>query len=201
VSTKNTFSVELIQSIAADEPFRGVRRPEFAFAGRSNVGKSSLINLLTGHSRLAHVSSRPGKTQTVNYYLVDRSWYLVDLPGYGYARRSKQQRERFGRIITDYLLHAQQLYCVFVLLDCRLPPQSADVEFINWLGENQISLALVFTKADKISANILHKNRLHYEKELLTRWETLPPVFVTSARNKTGRDELLAFIGNALKNR
>jgi GTP-binding protein len=201
VSTKNTFSVELIQSIAADEPFWGVRRPEFAFAGRSNVGKSSLINLLTGHSRLAHVSSRPGKTQTVNYYLVDRSWYLVDLPGYGYARRSRQQRERFGRIITDYLLHAQQLYCVFVLLDCRLPPQSADVEFINWLGENQISLALVFTKADKISANILHKNRLHYEKELLTRWETLPPVFVTSARNKTGRDELLAFIGNALKNR
>lgn len=191
---------QFIGSATIEAPFKGRDLPEFAFAGRSNVGKSSLINLLTGRTRLAYVSATPGKTQTINYYLADNRWYLVDLPGYGYARRSKDQKKMFSELIAQYLLSAANLYCVFVLLDSRLPLQSVDLEFINWLGENEIPLALVLTKTDKLSANALVQNRMNLEKELLKYWDELPPLFITSSRNKTGRKELLQYINSILAN-
>ncbi|MCX7636766.1 MAG: ribosome biogenesis GTP-binding protein YihA/YsxC [Cyclobacteriaceae bacterium] len=174
--------------------------PEFALAGRSNVGKSSLINMLTGRSRLAHVSATPGKTQTINYYLIDNRWYLVDLPGYGYARRSLSQKKMFSKLITHYLLNAPELHCVFVLLDSRIPVQQIDLDFINWLGENQVPLALVLTKTDKLSGNLLTKNKMTLENELQKYWDELPPLFLTSSKRKTGRKELLQYIHSILAN-
>lgn len=174
--------------------------PEFALAGRSNVGKSSLINMLTGRSRLAHVSATPGKTQTINYYLIDNRWYLVDLPGYGYAKRSLSQKKMFSKLITHHLLNTQELYCVFVLLDSRIPVQEIDLDFINWLGENQVPLALVLTKTDKLSGNLLTKNKMVLENELRKYWDELPPVFLTSSKRKTGRKELLQYIHSILAN-
>ncbi len=189
---------EFLSSATLSNPFKGPALPEFAFAGRSNVGKSSLINFLTGRKHLARVSATPGKTQTLNYYRVEGQWYLVDLPGYGYARTGKTEKKAFGRLIQHYLLHSTNLYCVFVLLDSRLPPQPVDIDFITWLGTNKIPLALVLTKTDKLSANQLSVNRKRLETELQQYWLALPPLFVTSSLRKSGRKELLAFIHKAL---
>ncbi|MDR0995602.1 MAG: ribosome biogenesis GTP-binding protein YihA/YsxC [Tannerella sp.] len=169
-------------------------KPEYAFIGRSNVGKSSLINMLTKRKGLAMTSQTPGKTLLINHFLINREWYIVDLPGYGYARRGKEDRERLRRIIEDYVLERQQLTCLFVLLDCRHTPQQIDLEFMEWLGESGIPFAIVFTKTDKLSRNCLSENIKTYKTKLLETWEELPPIFLTSAEKREGRDELLAYI-------
>jgi GTP-binding protein len=168
--------------------------PEYAFIGRSNVGKSSLINMLANHSKLAKVSGQPGKTQLINHFIIDNKWYLVDLPGYGYAKVSKKMRTKWQKFIQDYLLMRTNLYCVFVLLDSRLEPQKIDMEFLEWLGTHGIPLALAFTKADKLSKTALAKNIAVYKKELLKHWEQLPQYFITSAETKLGKEELLGYI-------
>lgn len=168
--------------------------PEYAFIGRSNVGKSSLINMLANHSKLAKVSGQPGKTQLINHFIIDNKWYLVDLPGYGYAKVSKKMRSKWQEFIQDYLLLRTNLYCVFVLLDSRLEPQKIDIEFLEWLGTNGIPLALAFTKADKLSKTALAKNIAVYKKELLKHWVQLPQYFITSAETKLGKEELLGYI-------
>ena len=173
-------------------------KPEFAFIGRSNVGKSSLINMLTGRKALAKTSGKPGKTRLINHFLISEQWYLVDLPGYGWAKVGKQQRGRFEEMITGYLLNSPHLTCVFVLIDIRLEPQAIDLEFINWLGENGLPLAIVFTKADKQSRNKNIRSVQMFEKALLASWEELPPRFITSSRQGTGRDELLGYIEGIL---
>ena len=173
-------------------------KPEFAFIGRSNVGKSSLINMLTGRKALAKTSGKPGKTRLINHFLINERWYLVDLPGYGWAKVGKKQRGRFEEIITGYLLNSPQLTCVFVLIDIRLEPQPIDLEFINWLGENGLPLAIVFTKADKQSRNKNLRAVHMFEKALLANWEELPPRFITSATKGTGREELLGYIDSIL---
>lgn len=174
-------------------------KAEFAFIGRSNVGKSSLINMLTNIRKLAKTSVTPGKTQTINHFLINESWYLVDLPGYGYASVSKSLRQGFGKMIEDYTLKRENLYCLFILLDSRLPPQKIDMAFIEWVGSKEIPVALVFTKIDKLKANELQKNIAQYKRTLLTRWEELPPLFLTSSEKGTGRDELLEFMDSAVR--
>lgn len=169
-------------------------KPEFAFIGRSNVGKSSLINMLTGRKNLAKISGKPGKTQLINHFLIDQSWYLVDLPGYGYAKTSKAKRSEWSRMIGEYLLNRPNLQVVFVLIDSRLDPQSIDLEFINWLGEQGIPLALVFTKADKQSVNKTRAAVAKFKKTLLRDWAEIPTWFITSAENETGKEELMAYI-------
>ncbi len=176
-------------------------KPEFAFIGRSNVGKSSLINMLTQTKKLAKTSVKPGKTQTINHFLINKSWYLVDLPGYGYASVSKSLRHGFGKMIEQYILNRESLSCLFILIDARLEPQSIDLNFIQWAGEKGVPLALLFTKSDKPKRNELQKNFKQFEKELLTSWDELPPILFTSAVEKTGRDEVLAFIEEALQNK
>ncbi|MEM9390956.1 MAG: ribosome biogenesis GTP-binding protein YihA/YsxC [Bacteroidota bacterium] len=168
--------------------------PEFAFIGRSNVGKSSLINMLTDRKALAKVSSKPGKTQLINHFIINESWYLVDLPGYGWAKVAKTEKAKWGVMIHDYLLERQGLVNLFVLVDSRLEPQKIDVEFINWLGEKQIPFAIVFTKADKQSKNKTESNIAKYRRFLKNYWEELPPIFTTSSFKKEGRDEVLNFI-------
>ncbi|MDR1738069.1 MAG: ribosome biogenesis GTP-binding protein YihA/YsxC [Candidatus Symbiothrix sp.] len=169
-------------------------RPEYAFIGRSNVGKSSLINMLTGRKGLAMTSSTPGKTQLINHFIINNEWYLVDLPGYGYAQRGKEGRQRIRAIIDRYLDEREQLTCLFVLLDCRHEPQKIDLEFIHRLGECGIPFALVFTKTDKISPTRLNANIAVYKEKLLETWEELPPVFCTSSEHKQGKEELLNYI-------
>ena len=176
-------------------------KPEFAFIGRSNVGKSSLINMLTNSRKLAKTSVTPGKTQTINHFLINNSWYLVDLPGYGYASVSKSTREGFGKMIEDFVLKRKNLACLFVLIDSRLEPQANDLNFIHWAGSKEVPLALVFTKIDKLKRNELQKNLKQYEKTLLTQWEELPTIILTSSVEKDGKDELLAIIEDALKNK
>lgn len=166
-------------------------RPEYAFIGRSNVGKSSLINMLTGVKGLAKTSGRPGKTQLINHFLINHEWYLVDLPGYGYARTSKTSREKWGTMMREYFLHREALTNVFVLIDSRIPPQRIDLEFINFLGENGIPLSLVFTKADKESQREVQANMKAMKKELMEMWEALPPIFLTSSLTGMGRDAVL----------
>lgn len=173
-------------------------RPEFAFIGRSNVGKSSLLNMLTNRKNLARTSGTPGKTQTINHYLINDAWYLVDLPGFGYARVSREKRADFGQIIEDYVLHREALYCLFILIDVRLEPQKIDLSFIQWVGERGIPIALVFTKADKLTNNQLGRAVSAYKSTLLKTWEELPPLFVTSSTTGKGREELLSFIEKAL---
>lgn len=174
-------------------------KPEFAFIGRSNVGKSSLINMLTRHSKLAMTSSMPGKTLLVNHFIVDGSWYLVDLPGYGYAKRSKSQVERLEEMISGYILDREQMTLLFVLIDSRLEPQKIDLEFFEWLGENGVPFAIVFTKADKLKRTELKNNIERYKRRLLEQWEELPPCFVTSSESTLGRAELLSYIGGVLE--
>lgn len=169
-------------------------RPEYAFIGRSNVGKSSLINMLTDKKRLAMTSATPGKTLLINHFLINDEWYLVDLPGYGYAKRSKSQSEKLQQIISGYVLGREQMTCLFVLIDSRHEPQKIDLEFIEWLGENGIPFSIIFTKADKLTRTALANNIAAYKKRLLEEWEELPPIFITSAESKTGREELLQYI-------
>ena len=169
-------------------------KPEYAFIGRSNVGKSSLINMLTNHKGLAKTSGMPGKTLLINHFLINNEWYLVDLPGYGWARRGKEGREKIRVIIEDYILEREAMLSLFVLIDCRHEPQKIDLEFIEWLGENEIPFAIVFTKADKLSGGRLGLNIKAYKEKLLEVWEELPPVFITSSEKGTGREELLGYI-------
>lgn len=173
-------------------------KPEFAFIGRSNVGKSSLINMLTRHSKLAMTSSMPGKTLLINHFIVNGDWYLVDLPGYGYAKRSKSQVERLEEMISGYILDREQMTLLFVLVDSRLEPQKIDLEFFEWLGENGVPFAIVFTKADKLKKVELRNNIEKYKRRLLEQWEELPPCFITSSESAQGREELLAYIGDVL---
>lgn len=187
-------SAEFISSYADVKKCPSPDKSEFAFIGRSNVGKSSLINMLTGKKGLAKTSGNPGKTQTINHFLINNSWYLVDLPGYGYASVSKTLREGFGKIIDGYVLQRENLTCLFILLDARLEPQKIDLSFIEWAGTNGVPIGLIFTKSDKLSVNELKKNVSNYKKQLLTMWEELPPVFVSSAEKRTGKEELLEFI-------
>lgn len=169
-------------------------RHEYAFIGRSNVGKSSLINMLLGQKGLAMTSSTPGKTMLINHFLVNDSWYVVDLPGYGYARRSKADRERLEGIIKDYILNRAQMTNLFVLIDSRHAPQKIDLEFMEWLGENGVPFSIVFTKMDKQSATAGSRQVAEYCEKLLDTWEELPPVFQTSSEDKRGRDAILKYI-------
>lgn len=169
-------------------------KPEYAFIGRSNVGKSSLINMLTGRRKLAMTSSTPGKTLLINHFIINNEWYLVDLPGYGYAKRSKVQNEKLQEIISGYILDREQMTLLFVLIDCRHEPQKIDLEFIEWLGENGVPFAIIFTKADKLTKTALAGNIAAYKKRLLEEWEELPSVFVTSSESAVGRDDVLQYI-------
>lgn len=169
-------------------------KPEYAFIGRSNVGKSSLINMLTNNKKLAKTSSTPGKTLLINHFIINREWYLVDLPGYGFAKRSKSEVQRLDQMIRGYILQREQLVNVFVLVDIRLEPQKIDLEFMQWLGESGIPFSILFTKADKLTKTKARASVETYEKKLLETWEEMPPYFVTSAENKEGREEVLDYI-------
>lgn len=168
--------------------------PEYAFIGRSNVGKSSLINMLTGRNGLAKTSSTPGKTMLINHFLINDEWYIVDLPGYGYARRGKDSRDELRRMIEGYVLHRAQMTNLFVLVDSRHEPQKIDLEFMEWCGENGVPFSIVFTKMDKLGKIIGGRHVAEYKKRLLETWEELPPIFETSSQDGRGRDEILAYI-------
>ena len=167
---------------------------EYAFIGRSNVGKSSLINMLMQKKSLAKTSGRPGKTQLINHFLINKNWFLVDLPGYGYARVSKSSKRIFQKFITQYFSKRQQLALAFVLIDCRHKPQKVDLEFMQWMGENQVPFSIIFTKQDKMKPNALTKNIEDYKLKMLESWEEMPKYFITSSSNGTGRDEVLNYI-------
>jgi len=170
--------------------------PEYAFIGRSNVGKSSLINALTNHKNLAKTSGKPGKTQLINHFIINDEWFLVDLPGYGYAQVSKNKREVFQQFIRDYFLQRNQLICTFVLVDSRHSAQKIDLEFMEFLGYNQIPFAIIFTKVDKLGKSQRNQNIKKYKEQLLETWEEIPPYFLTSATDETGKDEVLEYIEN-----
>jgi len=170
------------------------RIPEYAFIGRSNVGKSSLINMLMDRKSLAKISGKPGKTQLINHFKINEKWFLVDLPGYGYAQISKSKRKTFQSFIQDYFKKREQLVCTFILIDCRHDPQKIDLDFMQFLGENQIPFCIAFTKADKLGSSKLNKQILSYKKKLLNTWETVPTSFITSSSNGFGREKLLQFI-------
>ena len=172
---------------------------DIAFIGRSNVGKSSLINMLTARKGLAKVSATPGKTRLINHFCINNTWYLVDLPGYGYARVSKSQRGEFSKIILDYVLKCQKMHFLFVLVDSRLEPQAIDLKFIEMLGENGVPFGIIFTKADKLSASQLKRSMERFSKTLAEQWEVLPPMLATSSEKGSGRDEVLSFIDECLK--
>ena len=174
-------------------------KPEYAFIGRSNVGKSSLINMLCNHKNLAKTSATPGKTLLINHFIINNEWYLVDLPGYGFAKRSKTVQKRLEQMITSYILQREQLVNVFVLIDIRHDPQAIDVDFINWLGQSNIPFSIVFTKADKLSASKVVPAATAYMDKLKETWEELPPYFITSSETKRGRDEILDYIENINK--
>lgn len=169
-------------------------KPEYAFIGRSNVGKSSLINMLTNNRKLAKTSATPGKTLLINHFIINNEWYLVDLPGYGFAKRSKKEINKLEQMIQGYILQREQLVNVFVLVDVRLEAQKIDLEFIQWLGESSVPFAIVFTKADKLSVGKVALNVDAYKKVLSETWEELPPIFITSSEKKQGRDEVLSYI-------
>jgi GTP-binding protein len=187
-------SVNFLKSSAKLSQCPAPEKPEYAFIGRSNAGKSSLINLLAHQKNLAKTSGRPGKTQLINHFTVDESWYLVDLPGYGYAKVSKGAKQRFQKLIEDYILKRENLVNLFVLLDSRHEPQKIDLAFMEWLGENQIPFAMVFTKTDKLRRGQLSRNLQHYQKTMLAQWENLPPHFPSSAETGAGRTEILSYI-------
>lgn len=188
-----TAKYEISNEKASSCPQHG--RPEYAFIGRSNVGKSSLINMLTRRKALAKTSQTPGKTLLINHFSInDGDWYIVDLPGYGFAQRGKQTREKINAIIQDYVLTSQQMSCLFVLVDIRHDPQKIDMEFMDWLGEHEVPFAIIFTKADKLGPMAGQKKVDSYKRVLKLHWEELPPIFVTSAEKGTGRDDVLDFI-------
>lgn len=175
------------------------QRPEFAFIGRSNVGKSSLINMICNHKGLAKTSATPGKTLLINHFIINRDWYLVDLPGYGYAKRSKTERDKLDRMIHSYILQRQELVNVFVLIDIRHEQQKIDREFVDWLGASNIPFSIIFTKADKLTVGKARANAKAWMDALLDTWEALPPYFITSASAKTGKDDVLDYIDQILK--
>jgi GTP-binding protein len=177
-----------VQQCPADD------RPEFAFIGRSNVGKSSLINMLTGRTNLARTSKNPGKTQLLNYFLINQQWHLVDLPGYGYAKISKKKRQEWERMIQDYLVKRLQMQCAFVLIDAMIPPQKIDIDFLDWLGKMRIPFVIVYTKTDRLKADELTQNLNAIRTELSNYWEPLPQEFITSSEKGIGRAEILSFI-------
>lgn len=187
-------SATYIGSQARQEKCPQTGLPEYAFIGRSNVGKSSLINSLTGRKALAKTSSTPGKTLCINHFLINDSWYIVDLPGYGYAQRGKKEMEKLKQMINHYVLDREQLTCLFVLIDIRHDPQKVDLDFFNFLGENGVPFAIVFTKADKLSASKITPTVTKYLSVLQEEWEELPPHFITSSTSKLGREELLDYI-------
>lgn len=187
-------SAEFIKSSAETSQCPEPSLPEYAFIGRSNVGKSTLINMLTDRKGLAKTSGTPGKTQLINHFLIDNNWYLVDLPGFGYAKVSKKLRKEFNKIITNYLTNRQNLVCVFMLIDSRHEPLKNDLEFITWLGENEIPFVLTFTKTDKLSGSELNKNMMTYKSKLQQEWESLPKIITTSSTSKIGKEEILNFI-------
>ena len=187
-------SAEFTVSSARIDQCPNSNLPEYAFIGRSNVGKSSLINMLTGKGKLAKTSATPGKTILINHFVINGEWYLVDLPGYGYAKRSKKDTEKFEHMITTYVLDREQMTNLFLLIDVRHEPQQIDLEFMEWLGENGVPFSIVFTKADKVSKAKLNGNVMHYLTELKKQWEELPPYFVTSSETKMGREEILNYI-------
>lgn len=189
---------EFIQSTTSVNqcPTNGL--PEFAFIGRSNVGKSSLINMLTDNAGLAKTSQTPGKTQTINHFNINDQWYLVDMPGYGYAKTSRTLRKDWDAFIREYILERNELVNLFVLIDSRHEPLKNDIEFISWLGQNSIPFSIVFTKIDKLSSSRLNKNIIVYKKRLSENWEILPPIFTTSSEAKFGRNELLNYIESIL---
>ena len=172
---------------------------EFAFIGRSNVGKSSLINMLTGRKKLAKTSGKPGKTQLINHFLINEGWHLVDLPGYGWAKVSKTARQQWGRMTEEYLLHREQLLSLFVLIDSRIPPQNIDLAFIDWVGVHQIPFSLIFTKADKQSRNKTQQAVAAFKRTMSQTWQFFPPIFISSAVDQTGQEEILAYIDEMLK--
>ena len=174
-------------------------KPEFAFIGRSNVGKSSLINMLCRHKGLAKTSATPGKTLLINHFIINNEWYLVDLPGYGFAKRSKTVQKKLDQMITSYILQRRQLINTFVLIDIRHDPMAIDTEFINWLGESNIPFSIIFTKADKLGPVKAKQNAAKWMNSLKEQWEELPPYFITSSEKKTGRDEVLGYIEDILK--
>ena len=174
-------------------------KPEYAFIGRSNVGKSSLINMLCRNKKLAKTSATPGKTLLINHFIINKEWYLVDLPGYGYAKRSKTEIAKLDQMIRGYILQRQQLVNVFVLVDVRLEPQNIDIEFINWLGQSSIPFTIVFTKADKLPVTLVQSNVAAYKRKLSETWEEMPPMFITSSEKRDGRDELLDYIDSINK--
>lgn len=173
--------------------------PEYAFIGRSNVGKSSLINMLARKKGLAMTSSTPGKTLLINHFLINKEWYMVDLPGYGFAKRSKTQQQEIERMIVDYVLTREQMVNLFVLIDCRHEPQQIDLEFLQWLGEKEVPFSIIFTKGDKLGVTQLRQNVEAYKQKLGEWWEELPPCFVTSSQKAQGRDELLDYIASVNK--
>lgn len=191
-------SAEFVSSQASVDKAPAPDKPEFAFIGRSNVGKSSLLNMLTRRKGLAKVSSTPGKTQTINHFIINDSWFLVDLPGYGYANISREKRSDFGKMVEQYIAKRENLYCLFILIDMRLEPQAIDQDFIQWCGTREIPFCIVFTKADKLTKNQLNQKLSAYQATLQETWEELPPIIVTSATEKKGREDLLLFIEKAL---
>lgn len=174
-------------------------RPEYAFIGRSNVGKSSLINMLTNKKSLAKISGKPGKTRLLNHFLINKEWYLVDLPGYGYAKVPKAERMKWERMLRNYILKRENLYCLFVLIDVRHPAQKVDLEFMEWLGVSQIPFSIVFTKSDKLKPEELEANLKAYEQEMFKTWDTMPGYFATSSTSGLGKDDILAFIDQVNK--
>ncbi|MEL6810579.1 MAG: ribosome biogenesis GTP-binding protein YihA/YsxC [Bacteroidota bacterium] len=187
-------SAEFVMSNSDVAKCPGNNFPEYAFIGRSNVGKSSLINMLMQRKSLAKTSGRPGKTQLINHFIINKNWYLVDLPGYGYARVSKTTKKVFQKFITQYFQKREQLVLAFVLIDCRHEPQKIDLEFMQWMGENQIPFSIIFTKADKLKPNAITRNIEAYEKKMLETWEEMPQYFITSSSKGIGRDEVLGYI-------
>lgn len=190
----NIKSAKFITSSPRADMCPDTTEPEYAFIGRSNVGKSSLINMLTKHNKLAMTSSTPGKTMLVNHFLINDEWYIVDLPGYGYAQRGKREMDKLKNLIMHYVLERQQLTCLFLLIDIRHEPQKKDLDFIQFLGENEVPFAIVFTKADKISRQKIDKQTKAYLNQLKQQWDELPKYFVTSASNGMGREDILSYI-------
>lgn len=187
-------TANFIGSFTKTEQAPAADKPEYAFIGRSNVGKSSLINMITNHKGLAKVSQTPGKTQHLNYFLMNDSWYLVDLPGYGFAKASKSSRKDWDQMIRYYMRNRESLMCVFLLIDCRIPPQKADLDFANWLGEEGVPFVIVFTKTDKPKQREVSANIKLFQNAMSEYWEELPPMFRTSSVKRTGQEEILEFI-------
>jgi GTP-binding protein len=187
-------SAVFISSVVDQEKLPKPLKPEYAFIGRSNVGKSSLINMLTNLRKLAKVSNTPGKTRTINHFLIDDAWYLVDLPGFGYAKTSKTERSKWTGFTYEYLKTRDSLLCICVLIDIRLEPQKIDLDFMEWMGNQELPFAMIFTKADKLGKTVIQKNVAAYEKKMLETWEVMPPYIITSSETKQGKEELVKFI-------